>query len=111
MELVWLVEIKQFWCYYIPNYSKFKLNSVTLYLESVPREYSNDTHIDHVYFYNQKLKNLKLSILLKIDKLSTFSLSIQMFIYNRFEKKFRMGYKRLKEKLFACIKRKFKSNS
>ena len=31
----------------------------------------------------------------------TLSLSIQMFIYNRFDKKFRMGYDRLKDKLFA----------
>ena len=43
--------------------------------------------------------------------LYAFSLSIQMFIYNRFDKKFRMGYDRLKEKLFAYIKNKFKYNS
>ena len=43
--------------------------------------------------------------------MNTVSLSIQMLIYNRFDKKFRMGYDRLKDKLFAYIKNRFKSNS
>ena len=43
--------------------------------------------------------------------LYTLSLSIQMFIYNRFDKKFQTGFERLKEKTFAYIKSKFKSNS
>ena len=41
----------------------------------------------------------------------TLSFSIQMFVYNQFDKKFRMGYERLKEELFAYIKNRFKSNS
>ena len=43
--------------------------------------------------------------------LYTLSLSIQIFIYNRFDKKFQTRLERLKEKAFACIKSKFKSNS
>ena len=40
----------------------------------------------------------------------TFSLSIQLFIYNRFDKKFRTGFDRLKEKIKLKIK-SLKSNS
>jgi hypothetical protein len=43
--------------------------------------------------------------------LYTLSLSIQLFIYIRFDKKFRTGYDRLKDKGFSCIKKRFKFNS
>ena len=36
--------------------------------------------------------------------LFTFSLSIQMFIYYRFDKKFLTGYQRIKDKAFTYIK-------
>ena len=53
-------------------------------------------------FYNfiQDLSNL----------LFVLSLSIQIFIYHRFDKKFRAGYQRLKDKTFRNIKDVFKSN-
>ena len=41
----------------------------------------------------------------------TISLSIQLFIYIRFDKKFRTGYDRLKNKVFLKIKYLFKSSS
>jgi hypothetical protein len=39
--------------------------------------------------------------------LYTFSLSIQMFIYKRFDKKFQTGFDRLKEKAFNYVKDSF----
>lgn len=36
--------------------------------------------------------------------LYTLSLSIQMFIYKRFDKKLQAGFDRLKEKAFKCFK-------
>ena len=36
------------------------------------------------------------------------SLSIQMFIYNRFDKKFQIGYERLNDKAISKIKNLFK---
>ena len=37
----------------------------------------------------------------------TLSLAIQMFIYKRFDKKFNLGYERLKDQLFAYLKKRF----
>ena len=39
--------------------------------------------------------------------LYTLSLSIQMFIYKRFDKKFQTGFDRLKEKAFNFVKDSF----
>ena len=39
--------------------------------------------------------------------LYTLSLSIQIFIYNRFDKKFQTGFERLREKAFSYIKNCF----
>ena len=42
--------------------------------------------------------------------LFTLSLSIQMFIYNRFDKKFRAGYERLRDQALLYIKNRFNFN-
>ena len=41
----------------------------------------------------------------------TFSLSIQMFIYKRFDKKFNLGYERLKDQVFNYLRKRFRFNN
>ena len=43
--------------------------------------------------------------------LYTLSLSIQIFIYNRFDKKFQTGFERLRDNAFVYIKNLFKKSN
>lgn len=43
--------------------------------------------------------------------LYTLSLCIQIFIYYRFDKKFKTGFERLREKTFSHIKNRFKKSN
>ena len=71
---------------------------------------SNKPYFD--YFYSFLKESEFLSLIQDISTfLFTLALSIQMFIYNRFDKKFQTGYQRLKDKAFTKLKNVFKSQN
>ena len=70
------------------------------------------SHPSFSFFYSKLYDGGFYSLIQDITNfLFTFTLSIQIFIYNRFDKKFHTGFDRLANKLFLKIKNIFKSNN
>lgn len=93
----------------------FKLPTCFIPLINVSAEfyYKNRKNLDYnlnfgvffQYLFDSEFYNLIQDI---SYFLFTLSLSFQIFIYYRFDKKFRTGFDRLKDKFFLCIKNHFK---
>ena len=66
-------------------------------------------HPNFAEFYSMLQDTELISVIQDISYfLYTFSLSIQIFIYNGFDKKFQTGFERLREKAFKYFKNLFK---
>lgn len=66
------------------------------------------SHTSFGIFYTNLLDSGFYFLIQDMSKLFfTFSLAIQIFIYKRFDKKFNLGYERLKEQFFDYLSKRF----